>query len=101
MLHIPRHRLTYEFSPTSKPVARIPPGTTLVLETHDTSTGRIHRAEDIPAYLRVRRYEVSVEPGAALVPGDASPPGRVPGPYTAETYPIVAEGRYLVVDLPS
>ena len=55
-----------------------------------------------PERLRVRRYEVSVEPGDALAAaGDAPVPGRVPGPYVAETYPISAEGRYLVVEIAS
>ena len=55
-----------------------------------------------PERLRVRRYAVSVEPGEALATADDAPlPGRVPGPYVAETYPITAEGRYLVVEIAS
>src|SRR5215212_6594720 len=55
-----------------------------------------------PDRLRARRYEVSVEPGDALTT-DADPTmgGKVPGPYTAETYPIEADGQYLVVDIAS
>jgi len=49
-----------------------------------------------PARLRVRRYAVSVAPGATLV-ADAT--ARQPGPYVAETYPVAAEGRYLVVEV--
>ena len=50
----------------------------------------------------MRRYEVSVEPGEAIAStGDAPVPGRVPGPYVAETYPVSAEGRYLVVEIDS
>jgi amidase len=30
------------------------PGETLTVETHDTSTGRVHKAEDIPGFVRVR-----------------------------------------------
>ena len=56
-----------------------------------------------PERLRVRSYEVSVEPGAAIVPTEADPespvPGQVRGPYVAETYPATLEGRYVVVDL--
>ena len=53
-----------------------------------------------PDRLRVRRYEVSVEPGETLAsPEDALIPGKVPGPYTAETYPVTAEGSYLVVEI--
>jgi 3-phenylpropionate/trans-cinnamate dioxygenase ferredoxin subunit len=66
-----------------------------------------------PERLRVRRYEVSVEPGATLAPGesavaleaesvgDAPAPGLVPGPYTAETFPVTTEGQYLVVEIDS
>jgi 3-phenylpropionate/trans-cinnamate dioxygenase ferredoxin subunit len=59
-----------------------------------------------PVKLRVRRYEVAVEPGAELVdePGaapDADPPapGMVKGPYVAETYPVSADGQYLVIEI--
>ena len=46
-----------------------------------------------PERLRVRRYEVTVEDGAALAPA----PGMVRGPYRVETYPVTVEGTYLVV----
>jgi nitrite reductase/ring-hydroxylating ferredoxin subunit len=46
-----------------------------------------------PDRLRVRRYEVTVEEGAALAPA----PGMVRGPYRVETYPVTVEGTYLVV----
>ncbi len=53
-----------------------------------------------PERLRVRRYAVSVEPGETLATADDAPlPGRVPGPYVAETYPITAEGQYLVIEI--
>lgn len=74
MLRIRRDRLTYEFSPTTKPVARIPPGTTLILETHDTSTGRIHRAADLPAFLRVRD-PLKVNPAAGPIFVEGATPG--------------------------
>jgi len=52
-----------------------------------------------PERLRVRRYEVRIEQGdPAVVP--AVPPGKVKGPYRAETYPVSTDGRYLVVDVP-
>ncbi len=54
-----------------------------------------------PERLRVRRYDISVEPGNALATDAASPLGKVPGPYVAETYPVVAEGQYLVVEVAS
>jgi len=55
-----------------------------------------------PARLRVRAYEVQVEPGrmiAAAASVQTPAPGRVRGPYVAETYPVAADGRYVVVDL--
>ena len=51
-----------------------------------------------PERLRVRRYEVSVAPGVELAPEDTVVTGKVPGPFRAETYPISADGRYLVVE---
>ncbi len=57
-----------------------------------------------PVKLRVRRYDVDVADGATLVAqeesGGGPVPGYVKGPYTAETFPIVAEGQYLVLDIP-
>ncbi len=63
-----------------------------------------------PDRLRVRRYEVSVESAAPLAPGggvvapevrsaDMPAPGLVLGPYTAETFPVMTEGSYLVVEI--
>jgi amidase len=74
MLRIPRDHLTYKFSAATEPVARVSPGTTLVLETHDTSTGRIHRAEDLPEYLRVRD-PLKVNPAAGPIYIEGASPG--------------------------
>jgi 3-phenylpropionate/trans-cinnamate dioxygenase ferredoxin subunit len=65
-----------------------------------------------PERLRVRAYQVSVEPGAAIVaesrpegsdPAEADPespvPGRVKGPFVAETYPVSVDGQYVVVEV--
>ena len=52
-----------------------------------------------PARLRVRSYEVHVE---QLEPDpDAPVPGKVKGPYVAETYPVTTEGQYVVVEVNS
>lgn len=73
MLRIPRDRLTYQFSATSEPVATVTPGEVFVVETHDTSTGRVHRAEDMPDFVRVRNpLEVNPAAGPLFVTG-ASP----------------------------
>lgn len=52
-----------------------------------------------PVRLRVRAYDVRVEPGAALLVEAPTPAGRVKGPYQAETFPVTAEGDYVVVEL--
>lgn len=57
VLRIARNQLTYAFSAAVPPVATIFPGDVITLETHDTSTGRIHRAEDLPDFVRVRDPE--------------------------------------------
>ena len=49
-----------------------------------------------PRSVRVRSYEVQVAPGS-----DLEALGFVKGPYVAETYPVSAEGRYLVVEIGS
>ncbi len=57
-----------------------------------------------PDRLRVRRYDVQIAPGDALTDNgdaDAVTSGKVRGPYAAETFPIVAEGQYLVVEVAS
>ena len=76
-----------------------------------------------PRAVRVRRYDVSVEPGSLLLseveqtvppaeagtsPGevaaaggaeaDAAMGGMAKGPYVAETYPVVVEQEYVIVD---
>lgn len=54
-----------------------------------------------PVKLRVRRFNVSVESGTALVEADAPAPGMVRGPYLVETFPVTVEGTYVVVDVPT
>jgi amidase len=74
LVRIPRDRLTYEFSAATEPVARVTPGTRFVLETHDTSTGRIHRAEDVPGFVRVRDPR-KVNPAAGPIFVEGAAPG--------------------------
>ena len=54
MLRIPRDHFTYEFSATTEPVATVCPGRSVRRRNHDTSTGRIHRIEDVPEFVRVQ-----------------------------------------------
>ena len=74
MLRIPRHQLTYEFSAATAPVARITPGDTFVVETHDTSTGRLRSPEDVPEFVRVRD-PLKVNPAAGPVFVEGAMPG--------------------------
>jgi len=55
-----------------------------------------------PARVVVRRYEVSVEPGAQLLTQVKTPPGMEglqPGPYVAETFPVSVEQEYVLVEI--
>jgi nitrite reductase/ring-hydroxylating ferredoxin subunit len=58
-----------------------------------------------PTQVRVRRYEVAVEQGAALAeapdlaPAEPGMAGLQKGPYLAETYPVSVEAQYLVVEI--
>jgi len=74
MLRIPRDQLTYEFSATSTPVATVSPGDRFVVETHDTSTGRIHRIEDVSEFVRIRDPR-KVNPAAGPVFIEGAVPG--------------------------
>ena len=75
MLRIPRDQFTYAFSAATTPVATVSPGDQFVVETHDTSSGRIHRLEDVPEFVRIRD-PLKVNPAAGPVfvvgasPGD-------------------------------
>jgi amidase len=66
--------LTYYFSATTEPVATVAPGDQIVVETHDTSTGRVHRAEDMPDFVRVRDPR-KVNPAAGPLFVEGAAPG--------------------------
>lgn len=59
-----------------------------------------------PAKTRVRTYDVTVEPvvepASAALPQEATdaPPGYLPGPYTAESYPVSVEKQVVYVEMP-
>ena len=50
-----------------------------------------------PAGVRVRRYAVRVEGGAALAGCGAQVPDPHKGPYIAETYPVSIAEQYVIV----
>jgi 3-phenylpropionate/trans-cinnamate dioxygenase ferredoxin subunit len=56
-----------------------------------------------PRQVRVRRYEVRVEPGSALVDAEGSSEpgmeGMQKGPYVAETFPVSVERQYVIVEV--
>src|SRR5215211_7454583 len=74
MLRIPRDQFTYQFAAMAEPVATVAPGGQFIVETHDTSTGRIHGAEDIPDFVRVR-YPLKVNPAAGPIFVEGATPG--------------------------
>jgi amidase len=73
-VRIPREQYVYAFSAATPPVASVAPGATLVLETYDASTGRIHAREDVHTYARVRD-PLKVNPAAGPVYVEGAAPG--------------------------
>ena len=57
--------------------------------------GRTGQSWFDPKAVRVKAYEVTVVPGDRLEP---PAPGLVPGPYTAERYPVSVEEKFLFVE---
>ena len=56
-----------------------------------------------PRKVRVRSYEVTIEPVPAIatdVAGEPPEPEMEPGPYIAETYEVTVERRQVVVEVP-
>src|SRR5215212_96856 len=74
MLRIPRDQFTYQFAATAEPVATVAPGDQFIVETHDTSTGRIRGAEDVPDFMRVRD-PLKVNPAAGPIFVEGATPG--------------------------
>jgi hypothetical protein len=62
MLRISRDKVCYELSPHLEPVAYVDPGERVVLETHDSRTGRLQRPEDV----LTRRQVPSTSGGPSL-----------------------------------
>lgn len=76
MKRILRDQLIYHFDASTPPVLTIRPGETVVVESHDTSTDRMHRAEDLEPFMATRNpLEVNPAGGPIYVegakPGDA------------------------------
>jgi len=74
MTRISRDHLVYGFDPAQAPVANIQPGDDVIFETYDTSTGRIHKSEDVPEFVRVRDPK-KVNPAAGPVYVEGAEPG--------------------------
>jgi 3-phenylpropionate/trans-cinnamate dioxygenase ferredoxin subunit len=56
-----------------------------------------------PEHLRISTYDVDVEEGRELLEdAEGSPaPGRVKGPYVAESFRVEVNGRYVVIEVPT
>jgi amidase len=73
---IPRDKLVYNFNAETPPVATISSGDFITVETHDTSSGRIHSLADFAEFIRTRD-PLKVNPAAGPIfvedaePGDA------------------------------
>ncbi len=74
MTRIPRDKLLYGFDAATPPVATIAPGDFITVETHDTSTGRIHKLEDFEEFIRVRD-PLKVNPAAGPIFVEGAEPG--------------------------
>lgn len=73
-VRITRDKLVYGFDAGTPPVATIAPGDTVTVETYDTSTGRIHKPEDVPAFVAVRDPK-KVNPAAGPIYVEGAEPG--------------------------
>ena len=70
MLRVPRAKLLYGFNASTPPVATIDPGDVVIIESHDTSTGRIHSYEDVAPFVAVRNpLEVNPAGGPIFING--------------------------------
>jgi amidase len=54
MKRILRDQLIYGFDAATPPVLTIDPGETIVVESHDTSTDRLNKPEDLPSFVAAR-----------------------------------------------
>ncbi len=74
MTRISRNQLIYAFDASIPPVATIRSGETITVETHDTSTGRIHQASDVAGFIAVRDPK-KVNPAAGPIFVEGAEPG--------------------------
>jgi 3-phenylpropionate/trans-cinnamate dioxygenase ferredoxin subunit len=61
---------------------------------YDVATGQSWYKPDTD---RVKAYQVSVETGGAIL--ESEPGELVPGPYVAESYKVMVENEYVVVEV--
>jgi amidase len=73
MQRIARDQLIYAFDAVTPAVARIRSGEQLTIETYDTSTGRIHQADDVLAYVKARDPHKVNPAGGPIFIEDAAP----------------------------
>ncbi len=74
MTRIPRNKLVYSFDASTPPVATISSGDFITVETHDTSSGRIHSLDDFAEFIRTRD-PLKVNPAAGPIFVEGAEPG--------------------------
>jgi amidase len=74
VVRIARDQLVYGLDAATPPVVTIRPGDTITVETYDTSTGRIHKPEDVPAFVAVRDPK-KVNPAGGPINVEGAEPG--------------------------
>ncbi len=74
MTRIPRNKLVYGFDASTPPVATISSGDFITVETHDTSSGRIHSLDDFAEFIRTRD-PLKVNPAAGPIFVEGAEPG--------------------------
>lgn len=74
MTRIPRDKLVYGFDASTPPVATITSGDFITVETHDTSSGRIHSLDDFAEFIRTRD-PLKVNPAAGPIFVEGAEPG--------------------------
>jgi amidase len=74
MHRIPREQRTFVFAADVAPVAHVDPGSKITFETHDTSSGRLTSAADLPEFLRTRDVK-KVNPATGPVYVNGAEPG--------------------------
>lgn len=74
MKYVKREQYTHRFAADIPPVLTVDPGETIVMESYDTTKGRVRVPEDVVEYVRVRNPR-EVNPAAGPVYVNGAAPG--------------------------